>query len=1037
MNSQDNQLGVAIIGMSGRFPQSPSVAKLWENLVCGRECLSAFSDDDIIASGVAPDIVARPDYVKIKGAVANIDCFDAPFFSISPREAELMDPQHRLLLECAWQAMEDAGYDPIGYPGDIGVFAGKSLSSYLMLNVLPTFKKVLSSGSLQAAIGNDKDSVTTQIAYHLNLTGPAVTVQTSSSTSLVAVCVAAQSLLTWQCDMALAGGVTLGPPTHSGYLAQEGGITSRDGHCRAFDAASSGFVPGTGLGLVVLKRLEDALRDGDNISAVIRGFAVNNDGAAKVSYTAPGVEAQARAIADAQRMAGISADDIGYVEAHGTGTRIGDPIEVAALTRAFRKTTSRRGFCGLGSIKPNIGHLDTAAGIAGLIKAALCVQNAQIPPSLNFQTPNPDCYLSNSPFTVIDELTPWRPENGLRRAGVTSLGMGGTNAHVILEQAPDTWERPALTPPYIFTFSARTEAALSRHLAQMADALAAGTNWRAQDVAFTLARGRRAMPWRAAVVADGLTEAAQTLLVPPAAAVALGEPKTKAPVLLMFSGQGSQYPGMSQELHERDSAFKEAFDAAAAEIAMAGGPKLHEWLFDAPRNAADAVALAQTEIAQPALFAVEYALARMWLNRSLEIAGMIGHSIGEWSAATVAGVFTLEQAARLVVLRGRLMASAPRGVMLSVRTDATAVQDVLHDGTELAARNAPGLCVLAGPETAIIATEASLANRGIKTERLRTSHAFHSTSMRQAAEGLRAAMQGLQLAPPQHPIFSTALGRLAEHYEICNPDYWSQQIVQPVRFEEAAIAAHAALKCDFLEIGPGNALATMATLCTRNAAMVLQSLPSANKAYGERRTDLETLSRLWVKGHDLNWEPILPQHACQRVSLPGYPFEKLRYWIESAEEHAGRAHRQTPELHPAKEKTLPIARSRKSPRPPLSTRFVSPEGKSEHQIAEIFEELLGIEGIGREDDFFEMGGHSLMASMALARLRDTFAVDIGIDVFFANATVAGLSSSVGDDDADAGALLMSLIDGIEDSRSAPRTSPSLQTAVMKEESGLS
>ncbi|WP_083841583.1 type I polyketide synthase [Pseudovibrio sp. FO-BEG1] len=998
MTTQTNDLGVAVIGMAGRFPKADTTAQLWENIRSGRECISEFTEEEVIASGVSPEIVRRPDYLRRKGAVSDIDRFDAPFFSISPREAELTDPQHRLMLQCAWNAMEDAGYDPTSYQGDIGVFAGKSLDSYLMLNVLPTFKKVFSSGSLQAAIGNDKDSMTTQIAYHLNLTGPAITIQTSSSTSLVAVCSAAQSLLTWQCDLALAGGVTLGPPIHSGYLAQEGGITSHDGHCRAFDAASSGFVPGTGLGLVVLKRLDDAIRDNDSIISVIRGFAVNNDGSQKVSYTAPSVDAQARVIARAHAMAGWTADELSYVEAHGTGTRMGDPIEVSALTNAFRKTTDKTSFCWLGSVKSNIGHLDTAAGVTGLIKASLSIKHGEIPASVNYATPNPACNFESSPFKVVQELTPWVPDSGVRRAGVTSLGMGGTNAHVVLEQAPERskCEARQLALPYIL--SARSETALARQIDLQGKALSRRDSAQLlpQDAAFTLAVGRKAMPWRAAVVARSIQEAGNKFLTGDRNEIYLGQPGLVSPLAFLFTGQGSQYPAMGADLYKHDADYRDAFNSAAEAIAAAEGPDLRNGLYGDEDVRFSGDQLAQTHLTQPALFAVEYALAMAWLARGITPGALIGHSLGEWVAAVVANVMSLETAARLVIVRANAMATAPSGAMLSIRADASQIQDKLIENVELAAENAPGLCVVAGPSEVITDFEQKLDQLGIRHSRLKTSHAFHSASMIGAATQLRDAMEGQTLHPPVYPIYSTALGRLARSEELTDSTYWSAQVLKPVLFQKALMAALEDLNCNMLEVGPGNALSSMGVLCAGTTIAPITSLPQITELQSALDHNMTAMIQLWTMGYDLSWEVVFKNQKCGRVSLPGYNFDKHRYWIASEEEQCGHDGESTDwDTDQAAASTTLSMSAAKSPRPKsLSTTFEPVASELEAKISEIFEDLLGISGIGRTDDFFELGGHSLMASMMIARLAELHGISLDTQTFFTAPNIADLTAEL-------------------------------------------
>jgi acyl transferase domain-containing protein len=567
-NADDLELnGVAVIGMAGRFPGAGSIDEFWENLVNGVDSIRFYKDEELIEAGVEPGALNHPDYVKAKGEVGNVDMFDASFFGINPREAEVTDPQHRMLLECAWEAMEHAGYDSGKYDGPIGVYAGKSMDYYLLLNVYPYIKKEISAGSLQAAIGNDKDSLTTLISYRLNLTGPAITIQTSSSTSLVAICVACQSLLTYQCDIALAGGITAGPPIKSGYLYQEGGIWAPDGHCRAFSAGAKGFVPGCGMGLTVLKRLEDAVREGDTIWAVIKGFAVNNDGSNKVSYSAPSVDAQAVVVAQAQAAAGVHPETIQYIETHGTGTHLGDPIEITALTQAFRARTDKKHFCAVGSVKSNLGHLDNAAGAAGLIKVALSLKHREIPASLHFDKPNPGIDFENSPFFVNTETREWITGGTPRRAGVTSLGMGGTNAHVILEEAPEPGPPGESREWQLLMLSAKTPAALEEMTGNLLDYLrensvnAEKPGFCLADAAYTLQVGRRDFNRRRVALCRDAGFVLENLT--PGLLFGSGCEFVNRPVVFMFSGQGAQYVNMGKGLYESEPVFKENMDTCA------------------------------------------------------------------------------------------------------------------------------------------------------------------------------------------------------------------------------------------------------------------------------------------------------------------------------------------------------------------------------------------------------------------------------------------------------------------------------------------
>jgi len=986
----ENDFGVAIIGMAGRFPQADTVQAFWENLLASRECISFYSDEELLKMGISPEFVQHPDYVKAKGEVADIDKFDAAFFGIAPREAELMDPQHRVLLETAWAAFEDAGYVAADYPGDVGIFAGKSMDSYLMLNLMPHFKRVFSSGSLQAAIGNDKDSITTTIAYHLNLRGPAITVQTSSSTSLVAVCVACQSLLTWQCDMAIAGGVTLGPPAKTGYLSQEGGITAADGHCRAFSDNSSGFVPGTGAGLVVLKRVDEALRDGDNIYAVIKGFAVNNDGSEKISYTAPSVDAQARAIAQAQRLAGLAPQDITYVEAHGTGTRLGDPVEFSALSRAFAGAPQKQ-YCALGSVKTNIGHLDTAAGVTGLIKTALAVQQGKIPATLHFERPNAQIDLTNSPFYINTTCQPWQPENGMRRAGVTSLGMGGTNAHVVLEQAPAVeLQARAPVPAYsILPFSAKTDSALSSGLARFADFLQRESLPDRRDMAWTLTQGRKTFTHRAALVTDDLHAAGTLLQQTATAPFARGVAQTQSGLGMLFSGQGSQYQRMGHQLYQAWPVYAEAFDRCAGLLEREYRLDIRHELFSAEISLAQGERLAQTRLTQPLLFSVEYALAQLWLSWGITPTVMIGHSLGEWVAATLAGVFSLEDALRLVARRAELMHQAPTGAMLMVALPEAQMSALISAPLALAAVNAPNYSVIAGPEAAILAVSQRLTQQNIINKRLHTSHAFHSSMMQDAAQALRQAFKNVRLNPPTLAIISTATGELVSADTLTTPDYWTEQMLMPVQFSAALRLAQATFDVDFLEIGPGATLTRLANGHELGDRLAVSALPAGAHNSEEHKHILDTVASLWVRGHNIDWSAFAGDQP-RRVSLPTYAFDKTRYWVDSPEEQGLTV---TP-VADAGDIASAEQPAHRQPRPAFAVPYAAPESETQRGLVAICEALLGIDGLGIDDNFFEAGGHSLMLGMLLAQVQERFAVTLSFIDLMEDASVRALAQLV-------------------------------------------
>ena len=877
---------IAVVGMAGRFPQARDVAELWRNLRAGKECISYFTDEELRAEGIVdPALLADPDYVKAWGWMEGVDRFDPGFFDITPREAEIMDPQIRILLETAWEALEDAGYDPDRYPGRIGVFAGSSMMFYLWQNIVPNPQVLDSFGFVQTWIVNDRDFVATRLNYKLNLRGPGMTVQTACSTSLVATHLGVQSLLTGESDMVLAGGVCAPLPYKEGYRFVEGGTMSPDGHVRSFDARAKGMLGGNGVGLVVLKRLEDALADGDTIRAVIRGSALNNDGVDKVTYTAPSVAGQVQVILDTLEIAGVEPRSIGYVECHGTGTPLGDPIEIAALTQAWRTRTADRGWCPIGSIKTNIGHLDTAAGVAGLIKAVLALQHREIPPSLNYERPNPEIDFASSPFFVNTELRQWERGPEPRRAAVSSLGMGGTNAHVVLEEAPEPAPAPAARDRHLLLVSARSAAALDEATERLAAHLEdGGRGLDLADVAYTTHVGRRAFAHRRAVVCGGRDEALDALRKRDKKRTATGAAGAgERPVAFLFSGQGAQHPDMTRGLYEREPLYRAEVDRCCELLVPLLGHDLRRLLFPPAGEAERAAqALQRTENTQPALFVVELALARLWESFGVRPAAMLGHSIGEYTAACLAGVFSLEDALRLVVARGRLIGGLPEGGgMLAVHLPEQQVAPLLQRGLSIAAVNAPELCVVSGPLEALERLEQGLAGRNVSTRRLHTSHAFHSALMDPILDAFRAEVESVRLSAPALPVISCTTGAPLGAAEATDPGYWVRHLRQPVRFA-AGVRALLAQDRILLEVGPGQSLASLARLSApeRPEGAIVASTRHPQEDADDVATLLGALGRLWIAGAAVDWEGFHSGERRRRVPLPTYPFERRRYWIE-------------------------------------------------------------------------------------------------------------------------------------------------------------
>jgi acyl transferase domain-containing protein/acyl carrier protein len=884
----DNQFAesttdIAIIGISARFPGARNVAEFWRNLRDGVESISFFTDEELTAAGVEPTAFRSPDYVRAAGVLSDVELFDAAFFGFNPKDAETLDPQQRIFLESSWEALEDAGYNPETYNGLIGVYGGSSASSYLS-NLYSHPELVSSLGDFQLNLGNDKDNLTTNVSYKLNLKGPSMAVQAACSTSLVAVCVACQNLLSYQCDMALAGGVRVVVPQTLGYFYQEGGIMSPDGHCRAFDAQARGTVGGNGVGLVVLKRLDDALADGDHVYAVIKGAGVNNDGAVKVGYTAPSIEGQAQVISLAQAVAGVEVETITYVEAHGTGTDLGDPIEVAALTQAFRTGTLKKNFCALGSVKTNIGHLDTASGVAGLIKTVLALKHRLIPPSLNFEQPNPRVDFADSPFYVNSRLAEWKTDGEPRRAGVSSFGIGGTNAHVVLEEAPLTVAVEDNGREQLLVLSARSRPALEAATANLTAHLKQHPELNLVDVAYTLQVGRRAFSHRRALVCRSVEDAVSALEAADTRRVLTSERTTAArPVVFMFPGQGAQHARMARDVYMAEPFFRALVDRCCELLRPQLGLDLREALFAESEQALDAASqLQQTRLAQPALFVIEYALARLWMEWGVAPKAMVGHSIGEYVAACLAGVFSLEDALALVAARGRLMQRMPAGAMLAVPLAAREVEALLDSNLELAAINNPSLCVVSGPTEAVARLETRLAAEGLACHRLQTSHAFHSQMMEPVLEEFAAEVSRAKLNPPQLSYVSNLTGEWATAEQATDPQYWVEHLRRTVRFSDNLERLFANPEWLLLEVGPGQTLSGLARQhpARPTAQAVLASLPHRNDEQSDASFMLNTLGRLWLAGAQVNWQQLRPAEQPRRVSLPTYPFERRRFWVD-------------------------------------------------------------------------------------------------------------------------------------------------------------
>lgn len=903
--------GIAVIGMAGRFPGAKNVTQFWQNLCNGVESISFFSDQDLVAQGVDPTWLHDPQYVKAGFVLEDIEMFDASFFGYSPREAEILDPQQRVILECAWEALENAGYDPKADKNLTGIYTGGNLSTYL-LNNLASHPDLLQSLSTQIVLGNDKDSISTRTSYKLNLKGPSVSVGTACSTSLVAVHLACRGLLSYQCDMALAGGIAIQTPQVEGYFYQAGGMASADAHTRTFDAKATGGPFGRGVGLVVLKRLEDALADGDYIYGVIKGSAINNDGALKVSYTAPSVSGQAEVIAEAQAIASFDPDTITYIETHGTGTALGDPIEIRALEKVFRAGTSKKGFCAIGSVKPNVSHLNTAAGVTGLIKTVLALKHQQLPPSLYFEEPNPEIDFANSPFYVNTQLSAWQTNGTPRRAGVSSFGLGGTNAHVVLEEAPEEKQGSRGAGEQgrkyqLLVVSAKTDSALETATANLVNHLQQHPELNLADVAYTLQVGRHALSHRRTVVCQDTQDAIAAFLNPKRVLTSTEETKER-PVAFMFTGLGTQYINMAGELYQVEPTFREHIDRCCSLFQLLLGLNLKEVIYPTCHSTTEATKeklgidlrqmlgrdtqpadpatqkLNQTHFTQPAIFVIEYAVAQLWISWGIRPVAMIGYSIGEYVAATLAGVLSLEDAIALVAKRAQMIQELPKGAMLAVPLTEQEVQPFLSKNLSLSAVNGSSQCVLAGTTEAVTELEQQLTTKGLACRRLQTSHAFHSYMMEAIADSFTELVQTISLKPPQIPYLSNVTGTWITAELATNPSYWTQHMCQPVRFADGVHQLWTQHSPILLEIGPGQALSSLAMQCLDNVPdnnkVILSSLRYAYERQSDVAFILNTLGQLWLEGIKIDWSGFYAHERRHRLPLPTYPFERQRYWIE-------------------------------------------------------------------------------------------------------------------------------------------------------------
>lgn len=944
---------IAIIGMAGRFPGAASVEGLWANLRDGVESVTFFTDEQLLASGVDPEALRNERYVNAGCIIEGVELFDAGFFGFSPREAAGMDPQQRLFLECVWEAIEAAGYDTERLKGTTSLFAGASMSSYLINNLFANPEAFALAGMQQSFLSNSKDSLATLIAYKLNLKGGCYTVSTFCSTSLVAVHLACQSLLDFECDMAVAGGVRIGVPQNAGYWYEEGSIVSPDGHCRPFDANAQGTVFGNGLGAVVLKRLTDALADGDRIEAVILGSAINNDGSLKVGYTAPSVAGQSEVIVEALANAGASPETISYVEAHGTGTALGDPTEMAALTKAFRSGTQKKGFCAIGSVKANLGHLDAAAGVTSLIKTVLALKNKQVPPSLNFQKANDKIDFVNSPFYVNSTLSEWKSHGIPRRAGVSCFGIGGTNAHLVLQESPVAQPAAPSRPYQLLVFSAKTRPALETATRNAIEFFKSHPDLNPADAAYTLQTGRRAFNHRRAIVCRELSDAAFALETLDSNCVATDyQDKRDSTLAFLFPGIGAQYAGMAEELYRTEQVFREQVDRCAEVLQPHIGFDIRSSLYPNGADAEDAARrINQPSIALLTTFVVDYALAKLWMAWGFHPTAMFGYSSGEYVAACLAGVFSLEDVLALVAARGRLIEN--KEPLPAMKADCRALD---------------------------------------------ASFASHSSMMEPILDAFAAEVRRTTLSAPRIPFISNVSGTWISPDEAMSPEYWLKHLRSTLPFSDGIGELLKESNAVLLEVGPGNTLASLAKqhLSESGHQVVLSSMRHPQEQASDAAFLLNTLGQLWINGVAVDWSGFYATEKRHRVLLPTYPFERRRHWVEPVEPpagyfaaRAGLSRKQNP--RPATEPE--VAQQQLAPRnSELRSTYAAPQSDLEEVLITVWQEFFGIDRIGIHDNFFELGGDSLSAVRLTSRVRSLLRANLPPGAVFDAPTVANFAS---------------------------------------------
>ncbi len=975
---------IAVIGLAGRFPGASDIDTFWRNLEQGVESVSFFSSDELLAMGVSPETMSMPNFVGASSKLENLDQFDAGFFNFTPKEAEITDPQQRLLLECSYHALENSGYNPDTEKGRVGAYMGVGPSSYLYNNVGASSKLVSTVGMFQLLLANEAGYAATRLGYKLNLKGPCVSVNTACSTSLVAVHQACASLLAYESDIALAGASHMGMARNtSGYIHQKGGVLSVDGHTRTFDAKGSGTVAGEGVGVIVLKRLDDALEDGDTVHAVIKGSAINNDGNQKIGFTAPSIEGQTTVISDALANAGVAPETITSIEAHGTATVLGDPIEFSALSEVFKNVDPRKKTCALGSVKTNIGHLDTAAGMAGIIKTILALKYRKLPPSLNFETRNEKIDFDSSPFYVNTKLCDWETAEGIpRRAGVSCFGVGGTNAHVVLEEAPVVSVENSRKNIFCICCSASSLDALKKIENSYINYAKDRPN-RIADIAYTSQIGRKCFSNRSVIISD--RKGNTIIFSKPYRAICYSAMKRK--VVFLFPGQGAQYWGMAKKLYEHDPFFRKTL-ARCSDILE---PYIHNRIEDVLYSKNDTESLSSTVFTQPVLFAVEYSLACLYERCGVKPDFMIGHSVGEYVAACLAGVFSLEDALYIVSVRGRLIQKLPFGSMLAIQSTSDNIKTILSDypSCDLAAENALDQYVVSGADDEIYKLERILKQQGVLCKKLSTSHAFHSSLIEPAMSEFVAELSNITMHAPEIPFVSNVTGSLIRDDQAIDPQYWGEHMHRTVLFHKGIQTLISSTSKVFIEVGPGQTLSQLVRKSVGRDEYKSDDFYVSSSIGSFSEDDevgfIKSIGKLWCWDVIPDWNAVNDGEKRYRIPLPGYPFEHKSYWVE-------------PDRVSVPENHIEYSGSNEEKILPKENVSVASHlnnlTKTERDLTDLWSASLGMDNIDLTDDFFTLGGSSLLAVQLISKIQEHWHVDLDEHVFLNAPTIKMLAKAI-------------------------------------------